>query len=145
MWRLPGGNFLSNWDWHEALGDRDHRRPMFDHAWNAIQSNDIGMDEWIELTRIIGVEPYVTVNAGLGDANSAAELVEYLNGSADTYWGGRRAANGHAEPYGVKYWNIGNEPYGAWQIGATTREYFILKHREYIHKPGTHDQPVANA
>jgi len=131
MWRLPGGNFLSDWDWHDALGDRDHRRPMFDHAWNAIQSNDIGMDEWINLTRIIGVEPYVTVNAGLGDANSAAELVEYLNGSTDTYWGSRRAANGHAEPYGIKYWNIGNEPYGAWQIGATTREYFMLKHREF--------------
>ena len=45
MWRLPGGNFLSNWDWHEALGDRDRRNPMFDHAWDAVQSNDLGMDE----------------------------------------------------------------------------------------------------
>jgi alpha-N-arabinofuranosidase len=88
MWRLPGGNFLSNWDWHEALGERDRRNPMFDHAWSAIQSNDIGMDEWLALTRILEVEPYVTVNAGLGDANSAAELVEYLNGSAETYWAG---------------------------------------------------------
>jgi alpha-N-arabinofuranosidase len=131
MWRLPGGNFLSNWDWHEALGERDRRRPMFDHAWSAIQSNDLGMDEWLELTRIIDVEPYVTVNAGLGDANSAAELVEYLNGPADSEWGAKRAANGHPAPYGVRYWNIGNEPYGAWQIGATTREFFMLKHREF--------------
>jgi alpha-N-arabinofuranosidase len=131
MWRLPGGNFLSNWDWHEALGERDRRNPMFDHAWSAIQSNDIGMDEWLALTRILEVEPYVTVNAGLGDANSAAELVEYLNGSAETYWGGQRAANGHPQPYGVHYWNIGNEPYGDWQIGKTTREYFMLKHREF--------------
>ncbi len=131
MWRLPGGNFLSNWDWHEALGERDRRNPMFDHAWSAIQSNDIGMDEWLDLARILEVEPYVTVNAGLGDANSAAELVEYLNGGAGTYWGGQRAANGHARPYGVKYWNIGNEPYGDWQIGATTREYFMIKHREF--------------
>jgi alpha-L-arabinofuranosidase len=131
MWRLPGGNFLSNWDWHEALGERDRRNPMFDHAWSAIQSNDIGMDEWLDLTRILGVEPYVTVNAGLGDSNSAAELVEYLNGPASSYWGGQRAANGHPEPYGVKYWNIGNEPYGSWQIGATTREFFMIKHREF--------------
>ena len=131
MWRLPGGNFLSNWDWHEALGPRDRRNPMFDHAWSAIQSNDIGMDEWLELTRILEVEPYVTVNAGLGDANSAAELVEYLNGPASSYWGGQRAANGHPEPYGVNYWNIGNEPYGDWQIGATKREYFMIKHREF--------------
>jgi len=131
MWRLPGGNFLSNWDWHEALGERDRRNPMFDHAWDAIQANDIGMDEWLALTRILEVEPYVTVNAGLGDANSAAELVEYLNGSAETHWGGQRAANGHPQPYGVRYWNIGNEPYGDWQIGKTTREYFMLKHREF--------------
>ncbi|MXO58443.1 alpha-N-arabinofuranosidase [Altererythrobacter salegens] len=131
MWRLPGGNFLSNWDWHEALGDRDHRRPMYDHAWSAIHSNDIGMDEWIELAQLVGADPYVTVNAGLGDANSAAELVEYLNGTTDSYWGSKRAANGHSEPYAIKYWNIGNEPYGDWQIGATTREYFMLKHREF--------------
>jgi alpha-N-arabinofuranosidase len=131
MWRLPGGNFLSNWDWHEALGDRDRRNPMFDHAWSAVQSNDLGMDEWLELTRILEVEPYVTVNAGLGDSNSAAELVEYLNGPVSTYWGGQRAANGHPEPYGVKYWNIGNEPYGAWQVGATSREFFMIKHREF--------------
>ena len=131
MWRLPGGNFLSNWDWHEALGDRDRRNPMFDHAWDAVQSNDLGMDEWLDLTRILEVEPYVTVNAGLGDSNSAAELVEYLNGPASSYWGGQRAANGHPEPYGVKYWNIGNEPYGSWQIGATTREFFMIKHREF--------------
>jgi alpha-L-arabinofuranosidase len=112
MWRLPGGNFLSNWDWHSALGPRDKRAPMFDHAWSAMQPNDLGMDEYMELTRIIDVEPYVTVNAGLGDANSAAEEVEYLNGPATSEWGAKRVANGHPAPYGIKYWNIGNEPYG---------------------------------
>jgi alpha-L-arabinofuranosidase len=131
MWRLPGGNFLSNWDWHGAIGPRDKRAPIFDHAWSAMQSNDVGMDEYMELTRIIGVEPYVTVNAGLGDANSAAEEVEYLNGSADNEWGAKRAGNGHPSPYGVKYWNIGNEPYGWWQIGKTTLEYFMMKHNEF--------------
>ena len=64
-----------------------------------MQPNDIGMDEWMELTRIIGVDPYVTVNAGLGDANSAAEEVEYLNGPATSEWGAKRAANGHPAPY----------------------------------------------
>ena len=131
MWRLPGGNFLSNWDWHGAIGPRDKRAPMFDHAWSAMQPNDLGMDEFMELTRIIGVEPYVTVNAGLGDANSAAEEVEYLNGSANSEWGAKRAANGHPAPYRVKFWNIGNEPYGWWQIGKTTLEYFMMKHNEF--------------
>ncbi|HEU4960500.1 MAG TPA: alpha-L-arabinofuranosidase C-terminal domain-containing protein [Sphingomonas sp.] len=131
FWRLPGGNFLSNWDWHGAIGPRDKRAPMYDHAWSAMQANDLGMDEWMTLTRLIGVEPYVTVNAGLGDANSAAEEVEYLNGPATSEWGAKRAANGHPEPYRVRFWNIGNEPYGWWQIGRTTLDYFMLKHNRF--------------
>jgi alpha-N-arabinofuranosidase len=131
MWRLPGGNFLSDWDWHGALGPRDKRAPMFDHAWSAMQPNDLGMDEYMELTRIIGVEPYVTVNAGLGDANSAAEEVDYLNGPSSSEWGAKRAANGHPAPYKVRFWNIGNEPYGWWQIGKTSLDYFMMKHNEF--------------
>ena len=134
LWRMPGGNSLSDWDWHDALGPRDQRRPWYDHAFGAIHANDLGMDEWLELARLVGVEPYVTVNAGLGDGNSAAELVEYLNGSADTHWGGKRAANGHPEPYGIKYWNIGNEPYGDWQIGKTTRDFYMLKHKDFAER-----------
>jgi len=131
FWRLPGGNFLSDWDWHGAIGPRDKREPMFDHAWDAMQTNDIGMDEWLTLAKRVGTEPYITVNAGLGDANSAAEEVEYINGAASTYWGAKRAANGHPEPYGVKFWNIGNEPYGAWQIGVTQLKYYVIKHKDF--------------
>ncbi|MCW3846031.1 alpha-N-arabinofuranosidase [Sphingomonas sp. LB-2] len=134
FWRLPGGNFLSDWDWHGAIGPRDRRAPMFDYAWSAMQTNDLGMDEWMELARLVGAEPYVTVNAGLGDANSAAEEVEYLNGPATSYWGAKRAANGHPEPYRVKYWNIGNEPYGWWQIGKTSLDYYLIKHREFAER-----------
>src|SRR3546814_18488323 len=83
------------------------------------------------LTRLIGVEPYVTVDAGLGDANSAAEEVEYLNGPATSEWGAKRAANGHPEPYRVRLWHIGNEPSGWWQIGRTTLDYFMLKHHRF--------------
>jgi alpha-N-arabinofuranosidase len=131
FWRLPGGNFLSNWDWHGATGPRDRRAPVYDYAWSAMQPNDLGMDEWMRLTQILGVEPYVTVNAGLGDAHSAAEEVEYLNGPASSEWGAKRAANGHPEPYRVKFWNIGNEPYGWWQIGKTSLDYFMIKHRDF--------------
>jgi alpha-N-arabinofuranosidase len=131
MWRLPGGNFLSDWDWHDAIGDIDKRPPMFDYAWNAMQPNDVGMDEFMALCRLIDVEPYVTVNAGLGDAHSAEEEVEYLNGSVKTYYGALRARNGHPEPYHVKYWNIGNEPWGTFQIGYTDLKYFVLKNNEF--------------
>ena len=131
MWRLPGGNFLSDWDWHDAIGDIDKRRPMFDYAWNAMQVNDVGMDEFMTLCKLIDVDPYVTVNAGLGDAHSAAEEVEYLNGAASTSWGSMRAKNGHPEPYHIKYWNIGNEPWGTFQIGYTDLKYFVIKNNDF--------------
>lgn len=131
MWRLPGGNFLSNWDWHDSVGDIDKRPPMFDYAWNAMQTNDVGMDEFMTLCKLIGTEPYITVNAGLGDAHSAAEEVEYMNGSVNTRLGAMRAHNGHPEPYRVKFWDIGNEPYGNWQIGRTDLKYFALKTNEF--------------
>ena len=131
MWRLPGGNFLSDWNWYEAIGDIDKRPPMFDHAWNAMQVNDVGMDEFMTLCKLIDVDPYVTVNAGFGDSHSAAEEVEYLNGSANTRLGALRAKNGHPEPYHIKYWNIGNEPWGTFQMGYTPLKYWVLKNNEF--------------
>lgn len=131
MWRLPGGNFLSDWDWHLAIGDVDKRPPVFDYAWNAMQPNDVGMDEFMTLCKLIDVDPYVTVNAGLGDAHSAGEEVQYLNGSTNTYWGAMRAKNGHPEPYHIKYWNIGNEPWGTFQVGYTDLKYFVIKNNHF--------------
>jgi alpha-N-arabinofuranosidase len=131
FWRLPGGNFVSDWSWYDSVGDIDKRPPMFDYAWNAMQTNDVGMDEFMTLCRLIGAEPYITVNTGFGDAHSAAEEVEYMNGPASTRLGAMRGRNGHPEPYHVKYWDIGNEPYGAWQLGRTDLKYYVLKHNEF--------------
>jgi alpha-N-arabinofuranosidase len=131
IWRLPGGNFLSNWSWYDSVGDIDKRPPMFDYAWNAMQTNDVGMDELMTFCKLIGTEPYITVNAGFGDAHSAAEEVEYMNGPVTSRLGALRAHNGHPEPYHVKFWDIGNEPYGEWQIGRTDLRYFALKTNEF--------------
>lgn len=128
MWRLPGGNFISGWNWYDSVGDIDKRPPAYDYAWNVVQSNDVGMDEWMTVCKLIDVEPYITVNAGFGDAHSAAEEVEYMNGSVETHMGAMRARNGHPEPYRVKYWNVGNEPYGNWQLGHTDLKFYIAKH-----------------
>ncbi|MGA8043912.1 MAG: alpha-N-arabinofuranosidase, partial [Terracidiphilus sp.] len=129
--RLPGGNYLSDWNWYEGIGDIDKRPPMFDYAWNAMQTNDVGLDEFMTLCKLIGTEPYITVNAGFGDAHSAAEEVEYMNGSTSTRLGAERARNGHSEPYHIKFWDIGNEPYGPWQVGRTDLKYYVLKHNEF--------------
>ena len=132
FWRLPGGNFVSNHDWRDAIGDPDKRPPTWDYAWNAMQPNDVGMDEFMQLCQLLGVEPYITVNAGLGGAESAAQEVEYMNGATSTRIGGLRARNGHPEPYHVKYWNVGNEPYGFWEIGWTPLRYWVIKHRDFV-------------
>ncbi|HEX7359513.1 MAG TPA: alpha-L-arabinofuranosidase C-terminal domain-containing protein [Bryobacteraceae bacterium] len=131
FWRLPGGNFISDWSWYDSVGDPDKRPPMFDHAWNAMQTNDVGLDEFMTFCKLIGVEPYITVNAGFGDAHSAAEEVEYINGSVDTRLGAMRARNGHPEPYKVKFWNMGNEPWGDFQMGHTALKYYVLKNNEF--------------
>jgi len=131
FWRLPGGNFISDFNWYDSVGPRDKRPPDFDYAWNAMQTNDVGMDEFMTFCKLIGVEPYITVNAGFGDAHSAAQEVEYMNGAATTPMGAERARNGHPEPYHVKFWDIGNEPYGPWQLGRTDLKYYLLKHNEF--------------
>lgn len=131
MWRFPGGNYTSGHDWKNAVGDPDRRPTTWDYVWNYPQSNDIGTDEFLTLCRLIGVEPYLCVNAGFGSAREAAELVEYVNGHADSTWGRTRAANGHPEPYRVKYWNIGNEMFGFWQLGYMTPSQYMIKHNVF--------------
>jgi alpha-N-arabinofuranosidase len=126
--RFPGGNFVSAYEWRYGVGDIDKRPPIFDPVWHAVQPNDAGTDEFLTLCRLLGVDPYITVNAGFGDAWSARELVEYTNGAATTPMGKWRAQNGHPEPYHVKFWGVGNEPWGDYQMGAMSLPQFELKH-----------------
>lgn len=126
--RMPGGNFISAYDWKDTIGDPDKRPPVFDPVWKALQPNDAGLDELLLMCELINCEPYWCVNTGYGEPRSGAEIVEYVNGSADTFWGAKRAANGRKEPYKVKYWNIGNEMYGHWQFGHMSRDQYVIKH-----------------
>jgi alpha-L-arabinofuranosidase len=128
VYRFPGGNFVSAYEWRNGVGDIDMRPPIYDPVWHAVQPNDVGTDEFVTLCRLLRVEPYITVNAGFGDQWSARELVEYTNGAVTTPMGKWRAANGHAKPYQVKFWGIGNEPWGDYQMGAMAIEQFELKH-----------------
>ena len=128
IYRFPGGNFVSNHDWRDAIGDPDLRPPRWDHAWSAVQPNDVGIDEFMIMCELLGVDPFVSVNAGFGEARSAADHVEYANGSLDTPMGKVRAANGHPEPYAIKWWGIGNEMYGEWQFGYMPLGQFVIKH-----------------
>ncbi|MFO1477774.1 MAG: alpha-N-arabinofuranosidase [Verrucomicrobiota bacterium] len=132
VYRFPGGNYVSAFEWRHAIGDPDRRPPEYDPVWRAVQPNDIGTDEFLTMCRLLGVEPYISVNAGTGDAWSAAEYVEYANGDVSTPMGKQRAANGHPAPYGVKFWGIGNEMWGiTYQYGAMKLPQFEYKHNQF--------------
>jgi alpha-N-arabinofuranosidase len=131
VYRFPGGNFVSSYEWRNGVGPIDKRPPIFDPVWHAVQPNDVGTDEFLTLCRLLDVDPYITVNAGFGDAWSAKELVEYANGAVTTPMGKWRAANGHPKPYGVKLWGIGNEPWGDYQMGAMSLPQYEIKHNMF--------------
>jgi alpha-N-arabinofuranosidase len=131
MYRFPGGNFLSAHEWRDAVGDPDRRPPRWDYVWSALQPNDVGTDEFLTLCNLLGVDAFISVNAGFGDAHSAAQFVEYVNGASDTPMGKLRAANGHPAPYNVKWWGIGNEMYGPWQFGHIVLKQYVIKHNMF--------------
>jgi alpha-N-arabinofuranosidase len=131
VYRWPGGNFVSGYDWRDGIGDRDRRPPRKNPAWKGVEHNDVGIHEFIALCRLIGAEPYIAVNSGLGASASAAEQVEYANGAASTRMGAQRALNGSQAPFGVRWWSVGNEMYGNWQLGHMPLANYAKKHAEF--------------
>jgi len=130
VYRWPGGNFVSGYNWKDGIGDRDKRPTRKNPAWQGIEPNDMGIDEFVEFCRLINTEPYITVNTGQGTAEMAAEQVEYCNGSVTTPMGKLRAENGHPEPYNAKWWAVGNEMYGSWQLGNMPLDKYVEKHNQ---------------
>ena len=115
--RWPGGNFASGYNWVDGIGPRDKRPVRLDLAWNDLESNRFGTDEFLKYTEMLGVEAFICVNLGLGTIDDARHWVEYTNGKQRTYWADERRKNGREAPYNVKYWALGNEIDGPWQMG----------------------------
>jgi alpha-N-arabinofuranosidase len=133
MAKWPGGNFVSAYDWYDGIGNRDKRPPRPQPMWgNRIESNDVGIHEFVAFCRLLDAEPYVAVNSGFGEARVAAEEVEYCNGSTETSLGKLRAENGHPEPFNIRLWCIGNEMYGAWQFGYMPLNQYCVKHNYFV-------------
>ncbi|MGD8239968.1 MAG: carbohydrate binding domain-containing protein, partial [Armatimonadota bacterium] len=131
VYRWPGGNFVSGYDWRDGIGPRDRRPPRKNPAWKGIEHNDFGIDEFMTFCRLLGTEPFVTVNSGLGEVDAAVEELQYTNAPAKTPMGKLRARNGHRKAYGVKWWAIGNEMYGRWQLGHMPLEEYTKKHNQF--------------
>ncbi len=129
--RYPGGNFVSGYRWRDGVGPKAQRPARAELAWETIESNQFGTDEFVAWCRAVGTEPYLVVNAGDGDMREARDWVEYCNSASDSALANMRRANGCAAPHNVKFWGIGNEVDGAWQIGHKKPAEYARTYTEF--------------
>jgi len=132
IYRWPGGNFVSGYNWRDGVGDRDTRPPRQNPAWTGIEPNDVGIHEFMDLMAMIGAKPYVSLNTGLGTVKEAVDEVEYCVGSTNTPMGKLRADNGHPDPFPVAWWAVGNEMFGQWQLGHMPLTAYVKKHNDVV-------------
>jgi alpha-N-arabinofuranosidase len=118
--RWPGGNFVSGYNWEDGIGPREGRPPRLELAWGVIESNQFGIDEFADWCKKVETEPLVAVNLGTDSPDSARRMVEYCNHPSGTALSDLRIKHGYKEPHGIKYWCLGNEMDGPWQICAKT-------------------------
>ena len=126
--RWPGGCFVSSYHWKDGVGSE--RKPLFDKAWRVEDPNTFGTDEFIRLCRKLECEPYICTNAGTGTPEEMSDWVEYCNLEDEGQYAKWRIKNGYKEPHSVRFWSIGNENYGHWEIGAKTADEWALLVRE---------------
>jgi alpha-N-arabinofuranosidase len=115
--RYPGGNFVSGYNWLDGVGPRANRPRVLDKAWNSLESNQFGTNEFMTWCKAAGTLPLMGLNLGTGTPEDAAALVEYCNVEKGTKWSDLRRQHGIADPYKVEHWCLGNEMDGPWQIG----------------------------
>jgi alpha-L-arabinofuranosidase len=129
--RYPGGNFVSAYRWRDGVGPVEDRPARMEPAWNAVEPNTFGTNEFIGFCRQLGAEPYLVVNAGDGDLREARDWVEYCNSATPTALTKLRERHGFAQPHGVRYWGIGNEVDGPWQVGFKTPSEYARTYLEF--------------
>jgi alpha-N-arabinofuranosidase len=120
--RWPGGNYVSGYNWEDGIGPKDQRPARLDLAWNQIESNQMGTDEYVKLCELIGAESFICINAGLGTLDQARHWVEYCNYPKGTYYSDLRRKYGNEETFAVTYWALGTEIDGPWQMGQKSVE-----------------------
>ncbi len=127
MVRYPGGNFVSGYRWEDGVGPRESRPRRLDLAWHSIETNEVGLDEFVSWSRKAGVDVMYAVNLGTRGLEEAVDVLEYANVRAGTALSDRRVANGAVEPHGIRMWCLGNEMDGDWQLGHWTAEEYAKK------------------
>ncbi len=128
--RYPGGNFVSGYHWLDGVGPKKDRPRVLDRAWNTIETNQFGTNEFIDWARAVGTKPLFGLNFGTGSVEDAVALLEYCNIPKDTKWSELRRQHGYDQPHNVKYWCLGNEMDGPWQIGHMKAPQYAEKARD---------------
>ncbi len=123
--RWPGGNVVSGYNWMDGIGPKDQRPSRMELAWHSVETNQMGTDEYVRFCGLIGAENFVCINAGTGTLDDARHWVEYCNYPKGTYYSDLRRKNGNEEPYKIKYWALGNEIDGPWQMGQKNAEDYV--------------------
>ena len=122
--RYPGGNFVSGYNWLDGVGPKAQRPTVLERAWNSMETNQFGTNEFVDWCHMVGSEPLLGMNFGTGSAEMAVAYVEYCNVERGTKWSDLRRSHGYEKPHGVRHWCLGNEMDGPWQIGQLqSREY----------------------
>jgi alpha-N-arabinofuranosidase len=122
--RYPGGNFVSGYNWWDGVGPRKDRPTVLERAWNSLETNQFGTNEFMDWAKAVGTEPLLGFNMGTGTSEMAVAYIEYCNFPRGTKWSDLRRSHGYEQPHKVKYWCLGNEMDGPWQIGTlTARDY----------------------
>jgi alpha-N-arabinofuranosidase len=125
--RYPGGNFASGYHWQDGVGPRAARPTVRELAWQSVEPNQFGTDEFVALCRRLDWTPMLTVNLGTGTPEEARNWVEYCNAPAGTRYADLRAANAGTAPHGVPLWCLGNEMDGPWQLGHVPAEHYAIR------------------
>lgn len=107
-----GGSSLIYYGWEEGVGPREQRVPFRNQPWGNMEENDVGLHEFLEFCELVEAEPLICLNSNSSTLAQVLNEIEYCNGPSDSRFGRLRAERGHPEPFGVKYWQIGNEQSG---------------------------------
>ena len=122
--RYPGGNMVSGYNWWDGVGPKKNRPTVLERAWNQLETNQFGTNEFMDWCKAVGTEPLLGFNLGTGTSEMAVAYIEYCNYAKGTKWSELRRSHGYDQPHKVKYWCLGNEMDGPWQMGRlTAREY----------------------
>jgi len=125
--RYPGGNFASGYHWTDGIGPKSQRPTLRELAWQSLEPNHFGTDEFLTLCGQMSWTPMMTVNLGTGTPEEAGAWVDYCNSPVGAKWSNLRASNGRRDPWGVKLWCLGNEMDGQWQIGHVPADQYAIR------------------